>query len=164
MFMCQMRFFYKMAVLITLTIGFSFVFSFGFFMAYLITIGPEFDNGNLSFLCGGSLVQHAKHAVAERKQSLANWKSMRKKGIQTNGPTMPKNSKNSTNSTKSTTTGKDAIEMITTNGGEQDKDTEGAKEELSGNEIMNWGNKEEEEEANKEANTTNTTTTADVAI
>ena len=165
MFMCQMRFFYKMAVLITLTIGFSFVFSFGFFMAYLITIGPEFDNGNLSFLCGGSLVQHAKHAVAERKQSLANWKSMRKKGIQTNGPTMPKNSKNSTNSTKSTTTGKDAIEMITTNGGEQDKDTQGTKEELTGNEIMNWGNKEEEEEeANKEANTTNTTTTADVAI
>ena len=47
MFMCQMRFFYKMAVLITLTIGFSFVYSFGFFMAYLIMIGPEYDNGNL---------------------------------------------------------------------------------------------------------------------
>merc|ERR1711871_665895 len=31
MFICQMRFFYKMAILITMTIGYSFLFSFGFF-------------------------------------------------------------------------------------------------------------------------------------
>lgn len=128
MFMCQMRFFYKMAVLITLTIGFSFVFSFGFFMAYLIMIGPEYDNGNLGFICGESLVEHAKHAVEARKVALQHWKNMRLKQMKLNGGT--------TSLTKKTMKN-DEIEMVSVNSS-NDVAVEG-EEELTGNEILNWG-------------------------
>ena len=41
MFACQMTFFYKMAVLISVTIFFSLVYSLGFLIAAMITIGPQ---------------------------------------------------------------------------------------------------------------------------
>lgn len=117
-----------MAVLITLTIGFSFVFSFGFFMAYLIMIGPEYDNGNLGFICGESLVEHAKHAVEARKVALQHWKNMRLKQMKLNGGT--------TSLTKKTMKN-DEIEMVSVNSS-NDVAVEG-EEELTGNEILNWG-------------------------
>lgn len=43
MFGCQMIFFYKMAVLITLTIFLSLLFSLGFFMALVVVAGPSDD-------------------------------------------------------------------------------------------------------------------------
>lgn len=118
MFMCQMRFFYKMAVLITLTIGFSFLFSFGFFMAYMILIGPEFDSGNLNFICGGSLVKHAEHSVQNRKDALQHWKAMRLK--------------NTNNDDKK------IIELPIVKDSTSDTTTD--KKELSDAEILNWGN------------------------
>jgi len=47
MFACQMTFFYKMAVLICITIALSFVFSLGFFMAMVFVAGPEGKTGSL---------------------------------------------------------------------------------------------------------------------
>jgi len=47
LFFCFMVFFFKMGVLMATTIGFSFLFSFGFFMAALAVIGPEDDQGSL---------------------------------------------------------------------------------------------------------------------
>jgi hypothetical protein len=52
MFLCQMGFFAKMAILICFTIFCSFVFSFCFFMAFLAIMGPEDEFGDLGFLCG----------------------------------------------------------------------------------------------------------------
>merc|ERR1711865_887910 len=75
MFLCQMRFFYKMAVLITLTIGFSFVYSLG-------------------FLCGSSLINEANEAVEARKNAVALWKKFKLKAI-ADGSDSSKNSKKS---------------------------------------------------------------------
>merc|ERR1712028_288964 len=94
MFLCQMMFFYKMAVLITLTIGFSFVFSFGFFMTYLAMIGPEYDNGNLGAFCGSSLINEANEAVEARKNAVALWKKFKLKAI-ADGTDSSNNSNNS---------------------------------------------------------------------
>ena len=134
MFLCQMRFFYKMAVLITLTIGFSFVFSFGFFMAYMIMIGPEYDSGNLGFLCGQSLVQEALHAVAERKKAVARWKAERLQSIANGGGDVT-TTKTPTNNNKLPSIG---VEMTAgTNINDE-------PEELSGVEIRNWAAEKEE--------------------
>ena len=48
MFACQMTFFYKMAILISVTIFFSLIYSLGFLIACMITIGPQKDFGSLS--------------------------------------------------------------------------------------------------------------------
>jgi predicted RND superfamily exporter protein len=77
MFVCQMRFFYKMAILITMTIGYSFVFSFGFFMAFLVIAGPEYDESNLGLPCGLSLVKEAEHIMNERKKGMMQLRSAR---------------------------------------------------------------------------------------
>ena len=47
MFACQMTFFYKMAVLICITIALSFVFSLGFFMSMIYIAGPQGRTGSL---------------------------------------------------------------------------------------------------------------------
>ena len=47
MFLCQLGFFYKMAVLIVITIMFSFIYSLGFFLSLCVVIGPEGTFGNL---------------------------------------------------------------------------------------------------------------------
>ena len=70
MFVCQMRFFYKMAILITLTISYSFLFSFCFFMAFLVIAGPEYDESNLGLPCGLSIVKEAKHVMSLRKKAM----------------------------------------------------------------------------------------------
>lgn len=49
MFLCQMTFFYKMAVLICITIFLSFIFSLGFFMAMIYVVGPEGNCGRIPF-------------------------------------------------------------------------------------------------------------------
>lgn len=48
MFACQLIFFQKMAALIVCTILMSYLYSLGFFMAVLYTMGPERDQGKLS--------------------------------------------------------------------------------------------------------------------
>jgi hypothetical protein len=45
MLVCQMTFFLKMAILISITIFLSFVFSLGFFMSLILQFGPENDQG-----------------------------------------------------------------------------------------------------------------------
>merc|ERR1711968_182119 len=77
MFVCQMRFFYKMAILITLTIGYSFLFSFGFFMAFLVIAGPEYDESNLGLPCGLSLVKESEHMLNERRRCVAELRNAR---------------------------------------------------------------------------------------
>lgn len=47
MFMCFFTFFPKMALLICMTICFSFLFALGFFMGLLWIAGPEGEFGNL---------------------------------------------------------------------------------------------------------------------
>ena len=47
MFLCQLGFFYKMAVLIVITIMFSFIYSLGFFLSLCVVCGPEGTFGNL---------------------------------------------------------------------------------------------------------------------
>lgn len=47
MFACFLTFFFKMALLITVTIMYSFLFSLGFFMSLVWLIGPEGTLGNL---------------------------------------------------------------------------------------------------------------------
>ena len=47
MFACQMTFFYKMAVLISVTIFFSLIYSLGFLIAAMITIGPQNEFGSI---------------------------------------------------------------------------------------------------------------------
>lgn len=47
MFLCQLGFFYKMAVLIVVTIMFSFIYSLGLFLSLCVLIGPEGTFGNL---------------------------------------------------------------------------------------------------------------------
>lgn len=47
MFLCQLGFFYKMAVLIVITIMFSFIYSMGFFLSLCVVCGPEGTFGNL---------------------------------------------------------------------------------------------------------------------
>jgi len=47
MFACQMTFFYKMAVLISVTIFFSLIYSLGFLIAAMITIGPQHEFGSI---------------------------------------------------------------------------------------------------------------------
>ena len=51
MFACQMTFFYKMAVLICITIFMSFVFSLGFFMAMIYVVGPQNSSGRVPTIC-----------------------------------------------------------------------------------------------------------------
>merc|ERR1711907_257385 len=46
-FLCQLGFFYKMAVLIVITIMFSFIYSMGFFLSLCVVCGPEGTFGNL---------------------------------------------------------------------------------------------------------------------
>jgi len=81
-----------------------------------------------SFICGESLVEHAKHAVEARKVALQHWKNMRLKQMKLNGGT--------TSSTKKTMKN-DEIEMVSVNSS-NDVAVEG-EEELTGNEILNWG-------------------------
>merc|ERR1712217_578020 len=50
MFFCYFTFFFKMAVLICVTIMFSFLFSLGFFMGLVWLIGPENSMGDLPSL------------------------------------------------------------------------------------------------------------------
>merc|ERR1711865_652284 len=45
MFFCQMTFFFKMAVLIVMTILMSFIFSLGYFMAMIYVFGPQGSAG-----------------------------------------------------------------------------------------------------------------------
>ena len=57
MFFCQMVFFFKMGLLVCMTIIFSVVYSLGFFMALCVLIGPEGDTGNTRVMlrrCCGS--------------------------------------------------------------------------------------------------------------
>ena len=67
MFACQMTFFTKMAVLISGTIFFSFLFSLGFFMALCNVLGPEGSLGDVRWiwmlLCGEKI----RHEVTEEK-------------------------------------------------------------------------------------------------
>merc|ERR1719267_287825 len=77
MFVCQMKFFFKMAILITLTIGYSFLYSFGFFMAFMIMAGPEYDESNLGKLIGRGLVDHAKHTLSLRKTAFRKLRDAR---------------------------------------------------------------------------------------
>eukprot|EP00403_Amphidinium_massartii_P033930 CAMPEP_0178446626 /NCGR_PEP_ID=MMETSP0689_2-20121128/40916_1 /TAXON_ID=160604 /ORGANISM="Amphidinium massartii, Strain CS-259" /LENGTH=996 /DNA_ID=CAMNT_0020071487 /DNA_START=155 /DNA_END=3145 /DNA_ORIENTATION=+ len=51
MFFCFFSFFFKMAVLITITIMYAFFFSLGFMMSLLWTIGPEGRCGDIVQLC-----------------------------------------------------------------------------------------------------------------
>mmetsp|Transcript_51965 Transcript_51965/g.96142 ORF Transcript_51965/g.96142 Transcript_51965/m.96142 type:complete len:1028 (+) Transcript_51965:72-3155(+) len=51
MFFCFFYFFTKMAILITVTIMYSFLFSLGMLMALLWTVGPEGNLGNLALCC-----------------------------------------------------------------------------------------------------------------
>jgi multidrug efflux pump subunit AcrB len=46
MFLCQMVFFFKMGLLVCMTILFSVIYSLGFFMALCVLWGPEHDAGN----------------------------------------------------------------------------------------------------------------------
>ena len=50
LFLCQMRFFFKMATLIVSTIVLSYMYSLGFFMSILLVIGPENEDGKVSVL------------------------------------------------------------------------------------------------------------------
>merc|ERR1711933_88136 len=52
MFVCFMFFFFKMALLICITIFYSFLFSLGFFMSVVWVIGPEgnFGDFNIPFM------------------------------------------------------------------------------------------------------------------
>jgi len=140
MFLCQMMFFYKMAVLITLTIGFSFIFSFGFFMTYLAMIGPEYDNGNLGAFCGQSLVEHAVHTVQETNDALAAWKKWKLEQIK------EQQKEQDTSTTNDPKKDKD-IELISVNSG-NNVATSGSelKAELSSADIMSWGKKDKNEE------------------
>jgi predicted RND superfamily exporter protein len=56
MFICALQFFFKMAVLICLTIVLSALFAILWLMALLAVIGPEDNTGDISFLtpCLGS--------------------------------------------------------------------------------------------------------------
>merc|ERR1712027_39447 len=57
MFLCFFYFFFKMAMLICITIMFSFLFSLGGFMAFIWVIGPEGSCGELTcfaWICGTS--------------------------------------------------------------------------------------------------------------
>ena len=47
MFLCQLGFFFKMAVLIVVTIMFSFIYSLGLFLSLCVVMGPEGTFGNL---------------------------------------------------------------------------------------------------------------------
>jgi len=47
MFLCQLGFFYKMAVLIVITILFSFIYSLGLFLSLCVVMGPEGAFGNI---------------------------------------------------------------------------------------------------------------------
>jgi len=51
MFICYIRFFYKMAVLISITIFYSLLFSMGLVNGLLMLAGPQGKFGNLSGLC-----------------------------------------------------------------------------------------------------------------
>mmetsp|Transcript_24121 Transcript_24121/g.59630 ORF Transcript_24121/g.59630 Transcript_24121/m.59630 type:complete len:237 (-) Transcript_24121:150-860(-) len=62
MFTCQMQTFTKMAILISVTILFSLLYSFFFFMGLLIIIGPENETGNL-----GAMWESCKRACTKRK-------------------------------------------------------------------------------------------------
>jgi len=48
MFVCYLTFFFKMALLICMTIVFSFLFSMGFFMSIVFMVGPEGRTGDLT--------------------------------------------------------------------------------------------------------------------
>ena len=86
------------------------------------------DSFSFSFICGESLVEHAKHAVEARKVALQHWKHMRLTQMKLNGGT--------TSSTKKTMKN-DEIEMVSVN---TSNDVAGeGEEELTGNEILNWG-------------------------
>merc|ERR1712028_202294 len=135
------RFYYKMAVLITLTIGFSFVYSFGFFMAYLIMIGPEYESGYLGFICGSSLINEANEAVEARKNAVALWKKFKLKAI-ADGTDSSNNSKKSKKSNqKMKQNGTVAIEMSNATIKNEDE-----IEELTGKEILNWGGQKTEQD------------------
>ena len=47
MFLCQLGLFYKMAVLIVVTIMWSFVYSLGLFLSLCVVMGPEGEFGNI---------------------------------------------------------------------------------------------------------------------
>lgn len=101
---------------------FSWGFSLTLFVLFIV------DSFSCSFICGESLVEHAKHAVEARKVALQHWKNMRLKQMKLNGGT--------TSSTKKTMKN-DEIEMVSVNSS-NDVAVEG-EEELTGNEILNWG-------------------------
>lgn len=129
-----------MAVLITLTIGFSFVYSFGFFMAYLIMIGPEYESGYLGFICGSSLINEANEAVEARKNAVALWKKYKLKAIADG--TDSKKSKKSNQKKKQN--GTVAIEMSNATIKNEDE-----IEELTGKEILNWGGQKTEHDGDR---------------
>jgi len=52
MFFCQLTFFFKMALLIVLTIIFSLFYALFFFMPMLLLIGPDTTFGNIGSLFG----------------------------------------------------------------------------------------------------------------
>ena len=48
MFLCQLGFFYKMAVLIVVTIMWSFIYSMGLFLSLCVVMGPEGEFANIT--------------------------------------------------------------------------------------------------------------------
>ena len=47
---CQMTFFYKMSILISITIFFSLIYSLGFLISASILFGPEYNSGKINIL------------------------------------------------------------------------------------------------------------------
>jgi hypothetical protein len=68
MFICFLYFFVKMAILICITIMYSFIFSLGLFMALMWTAGPEGNMGDLTQI-GASCAKVTPTDVAEPTQA-----------------------------------------------------------------------------------------------
>lgn len=67
MFACQLVFFFKMALLIVMTIVFSFIYAFMFFVPLLVLAGPNTTMGNLK---GGGFMGGDDAQFRERKKTV----------------------------------------------------------------------------------------------
>uniref|UniRef100_A0A7S2QV85 SSD domain-containing protein n=1 Tax=Triparma pacifica TaxID=91992 RepID=A0A7S2QV85_9STRA len=67
MFICQLTFFFKMALLIVLTILFSLFYALFFFMPMLLLIGPDTTFCNLNTLFGGKVSNVEDNAAGNKK-------------------------------------------------------------------------------------------------
>ena len=81
MFACQLMFFYKMALLICMTILFSFLFTFFFFTPLLALAGPDTTLGDLAFLKNN-------RKMGEGDEQTSNTKAKAAGGAVVTGPTI----------------------------------------------------------------------------